>query len=569
MCRLTSVDLVQKVGHNMTSSRDTGRRTGSTGSADARSTPDEPPNPVHLKADSGTRFTTVNFGEAIQGVQTPFSWAVWQRGMEAATRKAFYALGIFSREESATPESAADRISGIFYGRAAGNVNLFRTVGSRIPGSSADVLEEKLFGQVSGTPLWREAGGIARTATIAVKFPFAAYRSPVKARALLKDQRVWWRRDVFDNPPTTLPAAQQLTRDGADRFLEACVEHTTISMIGPQLLDALSGLAEQATGDPTLGPDLATGYGGMEETDMIADLWLAAQGRLDIREVQRRHGYHGPQESKLESHSWREDPASALTIIDGYRQRGLPDPRAREQERITKREATAARVLHGLPAWKRPMAKFMMAAAATFITGREIGKTSFLHALDGARCGARAVGGHWAEQGILSDPEDVFFLTLDEVTGPGGPTLGELARQRKANHERYRCLTLPAAWQGEPIPIPFEEPRQQSAKTQITGIGVVGSAVTGRARVISDPTTAEMEDGDILVCATTDPSWTPLFMLADALVIDTGGQMSHGAIVARELGVCCVINTVTGTRDIPDGATITVNGTTGTVDILS
>lgn len=50
--------------------------------------------------------------------------------------------------------------------------------------------------------------------------------------------------------------------------------------------------------------------------------------------------------------------------------------------------------------------------------------------------------------------------------------------------------------------------------------------------------------------ATTDPSWTPLFMLADALVIDTGGQLSRGAIVARELGVCCVINTVTGTRDI-------------------
>ena len=58
-------------------------------------------------------------------------------------------------------------------------------------------------------------------------------------------------------------------------------------------------------------------------------------------------------------------------------------------------------------------------------------------------------------------------------------------------------------------------------------------------------------------------------MLADALVIDTGGQMSHGAIVARELGVCCVINTVNGTRDIPDRATITVDATSGTVDIIA
>jgi phosphoenolpyruvate synthase/pyruvate phosphate dikinase len=96
---------------------------------------------------------------------------------------------------------------------------------------------------------------------------------------------------------------------------------------------------------------------------------------------------------------------------------------------------------------------------------------------------------------------------------------------------------------------------------------VVGATVTGRARVVHDPSTTEFEDGDVLVCATTDPSWTPLFLLADALVIDTGGQLSHGAIVARELGVCCVINTVTGTRDIPDGTMITVNGVTGEVEV--
>lgn len=99
------------------------------------------------------------------------------------------------------------------------------------------------------------------------------------------------------------------------------------------------------------------------------------------------------------------------------------------------------------------------------------------------------------------------------------------------------------------------------------GIGIVGDRVTGRARVVQEPDAADLEPGDILVCVTTDPSWTPLFMLADALVIDTGGAMSHGAIVAGELGVTCVINTVTGTRDIPDGATITVDGSSGLVAI--
>jgi phosphoenolpyruvate synthase/pyruvate phosphate dikinase len=105
------------------------------------------------------------------------------------------------------------------------------------------------------------------------------------------------------------------------------------------------------------------------------------------------------------------------------------------------------------------------------------------------------------------------------------------------------------------------------AVAELTGIGVCGSEVTGTARVVFDPDDADLEEGDILVCPTTDPSWTPSFMLAEALVIDTGGVMSHGAIVARELGVTCVIDSQHGTRDIPDGAQITVDGTSGRVII--
>jgi pyruvate,water dikinase len=103
--------------------------------------------------------------------------------------------------------------------------------------------------------------------------------------------------------------------------------------------------------------------------------------------------------------------------------------------------------------------------------------------------------------------------------------------------------------------------------TRLQGIGIVGDVATGRARVVTDPSQADLEPGDILVCQTTDPSWTPLFLVAEALVIDTGGAMSHGAIVARELGVTCVINTKTGTRDIPDGAAISVDGRSGVVTL--
>ena len=128
---------------------------------------------------------------------------------------------------------------------------------------------------------------------------------------------------------------------------------------------------------------------------------------------------------------------------------------------------------------------------------------------------------------------------------------------------------MPDRWIGNPVATEASPTidRDPFAVAELTGIGVCGGEVTGTARVVFDPDDADLEDGDILVCPTTDPSWTPLFMLADALVIDTGGVMSHGAIVARELGVTCVINSKHGTRDIPDGAQITVDGGSGRVVI--
>jgi pyruvate,water dikinase len=86
--------------------------------------------------------------------------------------------------------------------------------------------------------------------------------------------------------------------------------------------------------------------------------------------------------------------------------------------------------------------------------------------------------------------------------------------------------------------------------------------------VVSDPAEADVEPGDVLVCATTDPSWASLFLVAAAVVIDIGGPISHGAIVARELGIPCVINTRTGTRQLHTGDLVCVDGDKGTVEVI-
>jgi pyruvate,water dikinase len=524
----------------------------------------EPPNPVHVGTHPDTRWTTVNFAEAIPGLQTPLGWSFWSQAMDTTVCQTFFNMGTLRRRQLPT----RDPFAAIFYGRVAGNVDVFHHVGDRMPGSSGDIVVEKVLGVPAASKSRRPRSAYARLPIVAIKLPRAAMRSARELPGKLERTATWWRGAVLERPPLDLAGARELMREATRRFIDVGVPHATVSMLGGGLLDQLSALAERAIGDPSLAMDLATGYGGMEELRLIEDLWSAAQGELEIAELVRRWGYHGPEEGNLSSRSWREDSKQLTTLIANYQRAGVESPREQEATQIEHREQAEQRLLAGLPARARPGARLAMRMAKRYIPAREVGKAGFLHAVDAARCAARAGGVALAEHGLLADPEDVFFLTYDEFLEPPAGPLTELVAERREAHERYRRLALPPYWTGAPTPIELDDGTgERRHVSELHGIGIVGDPVTGRARVVEDPASAELDDGDILVCVTTDPSWTPLFMVASALVIDTGGAMSHGAIVARELGVTCVINTGTGTRDIPDGATITVDGRSGQVTI--
>ena len=110
---------------------------------------------------------------------------------------------------------------------------------------------------------------------------------------------------------------------------------------------------------------------------------------------------------------------------------------------------------------------------------------------------------------------------------------------------------------------------QVAAGDVLTGLGGCPGVATGRARVVTDPGDPRgLEPGDVLVAPLTDPSWTPLFVAADAVVVDVGAVMSHAIIVSRELGIPCAVSVTDATRRIPDGALIEVDGGAGTVRIL-
>ena len=102
----------------------------------------------------------------------------------------------------------------------------------------------------------------------------------------------------------------------------------------------------------------------------------------------------------------------------------------------------------------------------------------------------------------------------------------------------------------------------------VEGIGVSAGVAEGVVRVVTDPSFTEVADGEILVTPTTDPSWASILFLSSALVVDIGGPLSHAAVVARELGIPCVINTRTGTRALRSGDRVRVDGDGGTVTLL-
>jgi pyruvate,water dikinase len=144
----------------------------------------------------------------------------------------------------------------------------------------------------------------------------------------------------------------------------------------------------------------------------------------------------------------------------------------------------------------------------------------------------------------------------------------QLIQQRKDAFRSYHALTAPRVLTSEGEAVTGSYRRDDVPPGALIGLPVSAGTVEGRARVILDMARADLEPGDILVTAHTDPSWTPLFVAIAGLVTDVGGLMTHGAVIAREYGLPAVVGVVDATQLIPDGQRIRVHGTDGYIEIL-
>ncbi|MGG4207765.1 phosphoenolpyruvate synthase [Paenibacillus jamilae] len=174
------------------------------------------------------------------------------------------------------------------------------------------------------------------------------------------------------------------------------------------------------------------------------------------------------------------------------------------------------------------------------------------------------------QAGIIHEKEDIYDLTFEELheVVRTNKLDYQIISKRKDDYKLYKKLTPPRVITSDGEIIAGEYKRENLPAEAIVGLPVSTGVIEGRARVILNMEDADLEDGDILVTAFTDPSWTPLFVSIKGLVTEVGGLMTHGAVIAREYGLPAVVGVENATKLIKDGQRIRVHGTEGYIEIL-
>ncbi|MFE3056933.1 PEP-utilizing enzyme [Nocardia sp. NPDC059239] len=521
-------------------------------------------NPLHEIGSPETAWTTVNTRENFPGVATPLGWTFWRDPLELGMKGAFCDLGVLPRRAVTVPESVDDRFSAAVFGRFAANIDCLRRAADLMPGTSGDALEEQLLGSVR--PGVESHPSMRRYPIIAGKMGWTVLRLPARIRRLRADTDRWWRTVTAPGGIPDPAAARKVLLEAAQRFEDVMCPHSIVTLLGTGIFDQISEIAT-ASGNSSLSTSLITGFGDVEEAKSAGQLWEVSRGERSLSEFVADHGYHGPVEAEISSRSWREDPTPLQRLVTTYR--GLPEsssPLARAERQREERATAERSVFAGLGALDRRKARMVLNIARRYIPLREVGKAAFVQTVDAARAAARVIGADLVTRGLLRSAADMYYLTFDEITGELPVDCLARVDERRAIYNEFVALELPDQWVGVPVAQPSRAAEPEDV-TEVRGMPVSVGTVEGIARVVHDADAGDLEDGEILVCATTDPSWASCFLVAGAVVIDIGGPLSHGAIVAREMGIPCVINTGNGTRAIKTGDRLLVDGSTGLVQI--
>ncbi|MBA2937512.1 phosphoenolpyruvate synthase [Paenibacillus sp. CGMCC 1.16610] len=290
------------------------------------------------------------------------------------------------------------------------------------------------------------------------------------------------------------------------------------------------------------------------------------------------YGMRCPGEIDITRPRWREDPSTLLPSIGSHMRSMEPgEHRAKFAEGALQAEAAAIDLLKRLRAqpFGRLKAKLMSRLVSVFrgLMGlREHPKYLMMQHFYLVRKGLLDEGNSLVKKGVLKRAEDVFYLSLDELLklaeGERPSGVAALIQQRTEELKRFRGMTPPRLMTSEGEIVIGRRKLQDAPEGAFVGTPVSAGVIEGIARVVLRPEEAKLNKGEIMVAPFTDPGWTPLFHSAVGLVMEVGGLMTHGAVVAREYGLPAVVGIDGATTLIRDGDRIRLDGTRGYVLVL-
>ena len=356
---------------------------------------------------------------------------------------------------------------------------------------------------------------------------------------------------------------------------------TRINLVQHSFLPAF-GLANGSSGpwqmaldslvkDADLIGRLQAGGGEVVSAEQGYRLYEIAQGKSTIEEFLHDFGHRAVYEADLLNPRWAEDPSWILEQVESIRE----NPPARDpREFAIEVRRQAERELKRRFGWRTPLLLWLVRKLRAGVAAREATKSALVSLLLPVRRIVLEIGRRLVAEGKLDSPEQALHLASIDLScwlrgywdGAGAR---ELTRDRAQRRESWLAETAPDLITEEPdgrLATPVHPPASLSESGVWSGISVSPGAATGAARIVHSPTdAAHLQQGDILVAPSTDPGWTPLFLRASAIVMETGGYLSHGAIVAREYGIPAVANVPGILNALHDGELITVDGSRGRV----
>ena len=379
--------------------------------------------------------------------------------------------------------------------------------------------------------------------------------------------------------------------------LEEFLGHVLGEEAVPQARQLLQGFPNKST---ALGQEFWGLSRWIRSTEGLAEAVLGArvrQGKVELEHAAASEfhtrfgaflddfGWRSDVFAEVGHPSWIEDPSTPLTQLKDYvRMDDDASPFAAHERQAQERDGLVAEMTARFPEELRPQFGGMLQMAQQYLPIAEDHNYTIDQRFSAVvRHGVLQLGDKLVADGALGDREDVCYLTYEEICdiadGGDASGLADLVRTRRQAFLNQRTMSPPP---GIGTPPPADMPpdplvtkffgfgvQQDDDASTVTGYPASSGQVTGVAKVVMTLDEADkLEPGDVMFCRMTMPAWTPLFGVVGAVVSDSGGPLSHCAIVAREYGIPCVAGTQVGTSVLQDGQRVRVDGATGIVQIL-